>query len=190
MHSKNLPRSSAVYGLTAQYIEFLHDHGIGVVYGGNEPVGAGECIDRNLLESAPLQPFQSAFGVDAYPTIYDKAACLFFSIAGGHIFTNGNKRTSVLALEYFLIANAILLAIPNEEMVTLTRHTASHRSRGESPEAMKSTIALEIQENSAPFKELRVLERRGYMFWHKIKRDMRNQGFAVERSLLEHRTNR
>ncbi len=78
MHSKNLPQNSVVYGLTAQYLELLHDHGIGVFYGGSEPVGAGECIDHNLLQSAPLQPFQSAFGSDAYPTIYDKAARLLF----------------------------------------------------------------------------------------------------------------
>ena len=58
-----------------------------------------DCIDLNLLESAAEQPFQAGFGMDFYPTIYDKAACLFFSIAGGHICTNGNKRTGVLALD-------------------------------------------------------------------------------------------
>lgn len=180
---------NALYGLTAQYIEFLHDHGIALFYEGLEPVRERECIDRNLLASAPLQPFQSAFGVDAYPTIYDKAACLFFSIAGGHIFTNGNKRTSVLALEHFLVANAILLAIPNEEMVRLTRNTASHRSMGENPEAMKRSIASIIRENSSPFRDLGVLTK-DYIFWHKIKRQMRKNGSAVERSIVERQANR
>jgi death on curing protein len=56
------------------------------------------------LESAAEQPFQAGFGVEFYPTIYDKASCLFFSIAGGHIFSNGNKRASVLALDQFLLS--------------------------------------------------------------------------------------
>ena len=55
---------------------------------GVEPVYEDEPLNENLLESAAEQPFQGGFGVDYYPTIYDKAACLFFSIAGGHIFYN------------------------------------------------------------------------------------------------------
>jgi prophage maintenance system killer protein len=92
-----LPKSK-LFKLTPAYLEFLHDRGIAVFWPGVEPVASYDCLDLNLLESATEQPFQAGFDVEFYPTIYDKAACLFFSIAGGHIFTNGNKRTAVLAL--------------------------------------------------------------------------------------------
>ena len=119
-----------VWGLPSKSIEFLHDYGIRIMLGEDEPVGSGECIDQNLLKSASLQPFQSVCGMDAYPTIYDKAACLFFSIAGGHIFTNGNKRTSVLALDHFLLVNEMRLAFSNEDLIQLSKDTASYRLTG------------------------------------------------------------
>jgi prophage maintenance system killer protein len=180
-----LPRNNAVYGLTAQYIEDLHDFGIAVFYEGTEPVGEHECIDRNLLESAPLQPFQSAFGVEAYPTIYDKAACLFFSIAGGHIFTNGNKRTGILALEHFLMANAMLLGIPGNTMLRLTRATASYRERGHNPADVKGNLALMFSRHTFPFSVLRKDSPRDYRFWHRSKRRLRADQSVFDSSILQ-----
>jgi death-on-curing protein len=84
-----------------------------MIWPGTEPVYPHDCLDQNLLASAAVQPFQSGFGMDFYPTVSDKAACLFFSLAGGHIFSNGNKRTAVLALDQFLIANSIYLVLSN-----------------------------------------------------------------------------
>jgi prophage maintenance system killer protein len=119
-----LPRSKKQFPLTAQYIEDIHDQGIAIAFPGLEPVHPHDCLDRNLLESAAEQPFQGGFGVDYfYPTIYDKAACLFFSIAGGHIFGNGNKRTGVLALDQFLWAN--LFRRPQVAGATETQHRHS-----------------------------------------------------------------
>jgi death on curing protein len=57
----------------------LHDEGIAVTWPGIEPVAKYEIINLGLLESAVRQPFQSAFGQDAYPAIHEKAACLFHS---------------------------------------------------------------------------------------------------------------
>lgn len=36
--------------------------------------------DSNLLESAVLRPQSSAFGDEAYPTVYEKAAAIFQSL--------------------------------------------------------------------------------------------------------------
>lgn len=179
-----------MYGLTSLYIEKLHDVGIEIFFGQNEPVGAGECIDRNLLHSAALQPFQSTFGHDAYPTIYDKAACLFFSIAGGHIFTNGNKRTSVLALLHFLLANEILLVLSNEEMVDLTRSTAAYRSTGNTAKEMMCILSQKIKEGSIAFSELSRSNHETVNDWTRIMHDMRNAGTILERSVLEQQGSR
>lgn len=57
------------------------------------------------LEAAAARPAASAFGADAYPTITEKAAVLFHSIARNHPFRDGNKRTSTVALIFMLAAN-------------------------------------------------------------------------------------
>jgi death-on-curing protein len=126
-----LPTAKEPFRFNSTFTEFLHDEGIALNFPGLEPVHENEVIERNLLESAVEQPFQGGYGQDFYPTIYDKAACLFFSIAGGHIFTNGNKRTAVLALDQFLLANSVYLLVPNLEMEQLAKDTASYRARGE-----------------------------------------------------------
>jgi death on curing protein len=58
-----------------------------------------------LLDSAIHRPQQSAFGKDAYETIFEKAGALFESIAQNHAFHNANKRTAFLALTQFLYYN-------------------------------------------------------------------------------------
>jgi|SRR5690625_465600 len=59
----------------------------------------------SLLDSAVNPPKQSAFGTDAYKSIFEKAAALFESIAQNHAFHNGNKRTAFLSLTQFLSYN-------------------------------------------------------------------------------------
>lgn len=148
---------------------------------GVEPVRRDDVRDQNLLQSAPQQPFQEAFGVEFYPTIYDKAACLFFSICTGHIFTNGNKRTAVLALDQFLLANEIYLTLPNEEMKQLAERTAEYNIRQENQREVRERIARLLQDNSitfrATFNTKPALNRR----LHRIKRTIRrvNQKFST-----------
>jgi death-on-curing protein len=59
----------------------------------------------DLLNSAINRPKQSAFGEEAYPTIFGKAGALFESLAKNHTFHNANKRTAFLALVQFLAYN-------------------------------------------------------------------------------------
>ncbi|MEC0246532.1 type II toxin-antitoxin system death-on-curing family toxin [Paenibacillus chitinolyticus] len=59
----------------------------------------------SLLESAIHRPLSSAFGEDAYPTIWNKAAALFESLGQNHPFQNANKRTAFTALLIFLRYN-------------------------------------------------------------------------------------
>lgn len=63
--------------------------------------------DSNLLESAVLRPQSSAFGDEAYPTVYEKAAAIFQSLSQNHPFYNANKRTAFTALVMFLRYNHI-----------------------------------------------------------------------------------
>ncbi|MET1249071.1 type II toxin-antitoxin system death-on-curing family toxin [Sporolactobacillus sp. STCC-11] len=82
-----------------------------------EQVGVKEPF---LLNSAVNRPQQSAFGQDAYATIYDKAAALFQSIVQNHAFYNANKRTGFVALVTFLRKNAIYFCAEKDEIVSFT----------------------------------------------------------------------
>ncbi|WP_438435053.1 type II toxin-antitoxin system death-on-curing family toxin [Gorillibacterium sp. sgz500922] len=71
-------------------------------YSPEEPAGIH---DYSLLESAVLRPQSSAFAQDAYPSLFDKAAALFHSLAMNHPFQNANKRTAFTAMVVFLQLN-------------------------------------------------------------------------------------
>ena len=63
--------------------------------------------DVGLLGSAAARPQTSAFGADAYPDIYDKAAALLQSIVKSHPLVDGNKRLGWLATAVFLELNGV-----------------------------------------------------------------------------------
>ncbi|MCI1880795.1 MAG: type II toxin-antitoxin system death-on-curing family toxin [Sporolactobacillus sp.] len=76
--------------------------------------------EANLLNSAVQRPQQSAFGQDAYPTIYEKAAALFQSLAQNHPFYNANKRTAFVSMAVFLALNGIKFNAPDHEVIHFT----------------------------------------------------------------------
>ena len=73
----------------------------------------------HLLDSAVNRPQQSAFGEDAYPTIHLKAAALMESLNMNQPFSDGNKRTSVLATIAFYNLNGYIFDAPNEDLYQL-----------------------------------------------------------------------
>ena len=152
-----------------------------MAFPGIEPVQPNDCLDRNLLESSAEQPFQGGYGVDYfYPTIYDKAACLFFSIAGGHIFGNGNKRTAVLALDQFLWANSIYLLLTNLEIYNLALWTATYRTRNEHPDQVKAEIARRIEEESVEFRLIKATRPAIWKKLNRVRRIIRTSNRPVE----------
>lgn len=63
--------------------------------------------DLGLLGSAAARPAVSAFGEDAYPDIWVKAAALLQSLVKNHPLVDGNKRLGWLATAVFLDLNGI-----------------------------------------------------------------------------------
>jgi prophage maintenance system killer protein len=119
-----------VWMLGADYLEFIHDSLVVLLWPGTEPVIDREDRNRPLIESAAARPFHTLMGKDAYPTILGKAAALFHSINANHAFANGNKRPAVIAMDHFLIANDHLLLIENDSMYKVAEKTASYKARG------------------------------------------------------------
>ncbi|HYT07144.1 MAG TPA: type II toxin-antitoxin system death-on-curing family toxin [Rugosimonospora sp.] len=133
--------------LQADYLEFIHDALVALLWPGTEPIGEREQRDRRLIESAAARPFHTLLGEDAYPTIPEKAVALFHSIIANHAFLNGNKRTAVIAIDHFLTVNDHYLALTNDPMYKLAEQTASYKERGLSQDQSLAEITEMIEEN-------------------------------------------
>ena len=84
--------------------------------------------DVGLLGSAAARPQASAFGEDAYPDIWTKAAALLQSIVKNHALVDGNKRLGWLATAVFLELNGCSVSrVPNDDVYDLVMEVAAGR---------------------------------------------------------------
>ena len=58
------------------------------------------------------RPRTDVFGVEAYPTLMEKAAALLHSLARNRALVDGNKRTAWIAMRAMLRLNGVSLAAP------------------------------------------------------------------------------
>ncbi|MDG1265369.1 MAG: type II toxin-antitoxin system death-on-curing family toxin [Ilumatobacter sp.] len=70
-----------------------------------------------LLGSAVARPQTTAFGEDAYPDIWSKAAALLHSIVTNHALVDGNKRLGWLATAVFLEINGVKISKVSNDAV-------------------------------------------------------------------------
>ena len=74
-----------------------------------------EVRDYGLLESAAHRPQATVFGMEAYPSIHEKAAALLHSLARNHALIDGNKRPSWTACALFYAMNDLsILDAPHD----------------------------------------------------------------------------
>lgn len=95
--------------------------------------------DVGLLGSAAARPQTSAFGEDAYPDIWTKAAALLQSILKNHALVDGNKRLGWLATATFLEINGIPVThIDNDAVYDFVIGvTVGHQDVGEIARALR-----------------------------------------------------
>ncbi|MFH1900917.1 MAG: type II toxin-antitoxin system death-on-curing family toxin [Candidatus Omnitrophota bacterium] len=93
-------------------------------YGGSEGVR-----DRGLLESAVFRPQASAFGKDAYVTLFEKCAVLGYSLIQNHSFVDGNKRIGFAAIHLMLLINGYDLTSITKEETAMAENIASGKMR-------------------------------------------------------------
>ena len=98
--------------------------------------------DLGLLESAAARPRASAFGEDAYPDTWSKAAALLQSIVKNHPLIDGNKRLGWLATAVFLELNGVQATAAANDAVydTVMEVTAGQLDVQEIAEALKNMI--------------------------------------------------
>ena len=107
----------------------------------------GPVHDVGLLDSATARPRSSAFGVDAYPTLHDKAAALLDSVVGNHALVDGKKRLGWLAAVAFCWINDQLLLAPEDDAYALVVGIAERRIPvAESATALASWMAPRLAE--------------------------------------------
>ena len=106
--------------LTENQILMLHDRGI-ERYGGSLGIR-----DENLFKSCCVSPFQTMFGNDLYPDVFDKAVCYLKGFVTNQVFVDGNKRTGAAVAIVFLRANGIELNISSDRLYQLTMDVANN----------------------------------------------------------------
>ena len=78
--------------------------------------GAHGIRDVGLLISATERPKAVFSGKELYPSVFDKAAACFDSLARHHVFVDGNKRTAFAASARFLFLNGYETTVSNKEV--------------------------------------------------------------------------
>lgn len=96
--------------LSKEQILFLHSQLIA------ETGGLDGIRDEGLLDSALNAPFQSFAGLDAFPSVQQKAARLGYGLVKNHAFIDGNKRIGAHAMLVFLVLNRIELDYTQKEL--------------------------------------------------------------------------
>lgn len=96
--------------LSKEQVIRLHSHLI------SETGGSDGSRDECLLESAISAPFQSFGGVEAFPSVQQKAARLGFGLIKNHPFVDGNKRIGTHVMLVFLAAGRIELSYTQKEL--------------------------------------------------------------------------
>lgn len=109
------------YILTPEYIMMIHDDNI-KMYGGEYGVR-----EQGTFEMLCEAPYQTMFGTDLYPTIFDKAAKLVEGFATHQVFYDGNKRTGLGAMNHLLNANGYELTFVNMEAYQFVLDIANHK---------------------------------------------------------------
>jgi death-on-curing protein len=107
--------------------------------------GKQQVRDVALLEAAAARPAASAFGQDAYPTLNEKVAALFHSIARNHPFTDGNKRTATVASIFMFKVNGQCVAWQPKKALPVILSVAEG---GREPSSLAGWFPLEPCESS------------------------------------------
>ena len=91
-------------------------------YSPQEQIGVKEPTALHMCVELPKQ---DVFGVELYPTIFEKAAITFQKLIQKHCFFNANKRTALVALHTFLRLNGYQLEVSPKKMEDYTVQVAT-----------------------------------------------------------------
>lgn len=120
--------------------------------------------DKNSIKLISQSLNQEIFGVELYPTIFDKAAYLWYALSNYHCFYNGNKRTALVTTFVYLRINGYCLKIDDsfydislniveshieKEKIKEILHENTIESNKISSENILKQLEIEISKNSS-----------------------------------------
>lgn len=144
--------------LERAFIEYIHDVLVSLWMPFDERIDPNEYKDLALLESSVARPFQTFGGEDLFPTIPHKAAALFHGLVCNHCFNNGNKRTAVIALDFFLLLNGRMMAISNRDIYDIATETAIANRDGVPLDTVLNRLTIALSEQSVVLAEIKNLD--------------------------------
>lgn len=110
--------------------------------------------DVGLLDSALGRPKASAFGQDAYPDLWSKAAALLHSVIRHRPFLEANKRTATALALQFLTYNGVDARDPDHEAVLSIAVAVANSDIGVEKIATALRVAVERPEPFQPRRHL------------------------------------
>lgn len=131
------PRGEIVKYLTAQEILDIHNELVVFFEKDGDPIAPPGPRDVGLIESAAERPKTGLGSHDKYTSVEAKAAALFHSLVKNHAFHNGNKRTALVSMAWFLDQNERRLEVEDDDLFATVTAVADGRVPG--TEAPKNT---------------------------------------------------
>ena len=102
--------------------------------------------ELNVLKSIPESIQQTFDGIELYPTLQDKAICLWVSLSRYHCFVDGNKRTALMTFIVFLEMNNYSIDIRINEIYEICMKLAINQIEKKYVENYLAQILRENQE--------------------------------------------
>jgi death-on-curing protein len=125
--------------------EYLSEDTILEIY--RKHIGPPTLRNPGGFSSAVARPMQSAFGEDAYPTLFLKAAALMQSLAENQSFVDGNKRIAWFAAKTFLNGNGFDIIVSADEANHLFRERVA---RGMTVEELATWLSSHSSASPSP----------------------------------------
>lgn len=87
--------------------------------------------DQGIIDYLAEKPYLVSFGVEQYPTLFEKAAVLFVGLATSHAFVDANKRTAFASCATYLYLNGYEIIAGTDEIVEVAVRIADryHENR-------------------------------------------------------------
>lgn len=108
-------RSSTLY-LSKENIEAIHAFLAAASEKQGEPIPPFKLAKHDDIDALVAAPQHAFYGSEAYPSLEEKAAIIFYTVNKRQIFFNGNKRMSTLCLLVFLGINGKFLDVHADDL--------------------------------------------------------------------------
>jgi len=102
--------------LSKEFLDLLHE-----IVLENDPETASGYMYEGMVQGSIDRAMRRIYRKEPFPSILDKAAALLFSIAYFHPFSDGNKRTALLATYFFLAFNGFNFSLTVDAIKFLIR---------------------------------------------------------------------